>query len=112
MRSLYFLLGLALMILGVYFLGKNILLTTHPYSWWRGIAADLSVISLCLGIFMTIFLRGEARVLGWIAIGFGIVFVFFSSRIVLSPTSLWQFCLALGSMSMGYKMMTTGRHPF
>jgi len=112
MRSLYFILGLALTILGIYFLGQNILFTTNAYPWWRGIAADLSVISLCIGIFMIVFLNGDAKVLGWIAVGFGIVCVFASSRAILNPTSLWQFFLALGSMSVGFKMMTTRRNPF
>ncbi|RZM77199.1 hypothetical protein [Leptolyngbya iicbica] len=110
MRSLYWFLGVGLMGVGTYLLSRNILLTTHPYSWWRGMAADLSGVCLCVGLFMAIWFRGEARVAGGIAIGFGIVFIFFNSRIVLSPTSLWQFCLAFGSMSLGYKLLTTQHH--
>ncbi|MDB9529797.1 hypothetical protein PN498_27670 [Oscillatoria sp. CS-180] len=112
MRWLYFFAGLALMLLGIYFLGQNILFTTHAYPWWRGIAADLSVVSLCLGLFMIVFLKGDARTLGWIAVGFGIVCVFVSSRAILNTTSLWQFFLAFGAMSFGYKMMMTRRSPF
>ena len=40
MRALYFIAGLALMLLGIYFLGQNVIFTTHAYPWWRGIAAD------------------------------------------------------------------------
>ncbi len=112
MRILYFLGGITLMLLGVYFLGKNILFTTNVYPWWRGIAADVSVLSLCIGTFMLIFLKGDAKILGWIGVGIGIVCVFLSSRAILSPTSLWQFFLAFGSMSLGYKMMSTRRSPF
>lgn len=112
MRALYFLLGLGLMLLGVYFLGKNILFTTHAYPWWRGIAADISVLSLCIGTFMLVFLKGDAKSLGWIAVSFGVVCVFLSSRAILNPTSLWQFLVAFGSMSFGYKLMTTQRNPF
>ena len=112
MRAMYFLIGLALMFLGIYFLGKNIFFTTSAYPWWRGLAADLSVLSLCIGTFMLIFLRGDAKTLGWIAVGLGIVCVFLSSRAILNPTSLWQFFLAFSSMSVGYKMMTTRRSPF
>jgi hypothetical protein len=111
MRSLFFILGLALMLLGIYLLGQNVFLTTQAYPWWRGIAADLSVISLCIGIFMLVFLPGDTQVLGWIAVGFGIVCVFASSRAILNPTSLWQFFLALGAMGFGYKMMITRRSP-
>ncbi|MEO0378592.1 MAG: hypothetical protein AAF329_29170 [Cyanobacteria bacterium P01_A01_bin.17] len=112
MRFLYFAAGLLLMLVGIYFLGQNILFTTHAYPWWRGVAADLSVISLCIGILMMVFLKGEAQTLGWIAIVFGIVCVFVSSRAILTPTSLWQFFVSLGAMSVGYKMMTTQRSPF
>lgn len=58
---------------------------------------------------MVIFLRSDAKVMGWIAIGFGIICVFVSSRAILNPTSLWQLFLALGAMGFGYKMMTTRR---
>ena len=106
MRSLFFLIGLGLMVLGVYWF------TTHAYPWWRGIAADVSVISLAIGIFMLVFLEGEAKILGWIGVAVGIICIFVSSRAILNPTSLWQFFLAFGSMSVGYKMMTTRRSPF
>jgi hypothetical protein len=35
------------------------------------------------------------------AIGCGMMFVFFRSGIVLNPTNLGQYCLALGCMSLG-----------
>lgn len=112
MRALYFIIGLALMLVGIYFLGKNVIFTTSAYPWWRGIAADLSVISLSVGMFMLIFLPGDAKLFGWFVVGFGVVCVFASSRAILNPTSLWQFFLSLGAMSYGYKMMTTRRRPF
>ncbi|MEO1207941.1 MAG: hypothetical protein AAFX78_00215 [Cyanobacteria bacterium J06638_20] len=112
MRFLYFLIGLALMLLGIYFLGKNILFTTHAYPWWRNIAADVSVLSLCIGGVMLIFLPGDAKLLGWIAVGVGIVCVFLSSRAILNPTSLWQFFVSFVAMSFGYRLMISRRNPF
>lgn len=101
MRFLFQLIGVVLILLGVYLLGKNIFFTTYAYPWWRGIAADLSVLSLCLGMFALIFMPGDAKLLGWVAVGFGIVCVFASSRAILNPTSLWQFFLALMAMGFG-----------
>ncbi|MEL7315701.1 MAG: hypothetical protein AAFN08_12185 [Cyanobacteria bacterium J06559_3] len=112
MRALYFIIGIALMLLGVYFLGKNILFTTHAYPWWRGIAADLSILSQCVGTFMLTFLPGDAKLFGWVAISVGIVCVFMGSRAILSPTSLWQFFVSFTAMSFGYKLMTSRRNPF
>jgi len=112
MRLLYFLVGLALMLVGLYFLGKNVVFTTSAYPWWRGIAADVSVISLAVGVFILIMLPAQVKLLGWIAVSFGVVCVFASSRAILNPTSLWQFFISLGAMTMGYKMMATRRSPF
>ena len=112
MRLLTPLLGFALMILGIYFLGKNIFFTTSAYPWWRGIAADLSVLSLAVGVFMLVCLPSGAKSVGWVAIAFGIICVFASSRAILNPTSLWQFLVSLLCMGYGYQMLTTRRLPF
>jgi hypothetical protein len=112
MRAFNFLLGLALIVLGIYFLGKNIIFTTYAYPWWRGIAADMSVISLCIGVFALVFLPPSLRSLGWVAVAFGIVCVFASSRAILNPTSLWQFFLSLMAMGFGYKLLSRRRALF
>ncbi|NJL49410.1 MAG: hypothetical protein HC929_20650 [Leptolyngbyaceae cyanobacterium SM2_5_2] len=106
MRFLSYILGLALILVGLYFLGKNIIFTTHAYPWWRSVAADLSVISLCIGVFALVFLPSSAKALGWVAVAFGVVCVFASSRAILNPTSLWQFFVSLTAMGFGYKMLT------
>jgi hypothetical protein len=107
MRFLSYILGIALILLGIYFLGKNIIFTTQAYPWWRGIAADLSVISLCIGVFALVFLPPQIKPLGWVAVAFGVVCVFASSRAILNPTSLWQFFLSLTAMGFGYKLLTS-----
>lgn len=104
------LLGLALLLVGVYFLGQNIYFTTNPYPyWWRGIAADFSILSLTLGLLMTFILPRQAKSLGWIVLAFGIFLIFLSSRAILNPTSLWHFCLSMASFISGYQLLTTGR---
>jgi hypothetical protein len=42
--------GIALMIASVYFLGQNIVFTSHYYSsWWQGMPAAASVLALLAG---------------------------------------------------------------
>lgn len=106
MKFLFQLIGIALMLLGVYLLGKNIIFTTNasPY-FWRGIAADLSVFALTAGVIGLFMLPKTERNLSWILIGFGVVFVIYSSRAVLNPTSLWQFFVSIVSMVGGFKLL-------
>ena len=114
MRFLIQLGGFALIILGIYFLGKNIVFTTNvsPF-FWRGIAADASILLLCSGIFTLIFAPvGSFKRVGWILIGLGILSVFFSSRAILNPTSLWEFFLAMTAFLVGYRLLSTGKVPF
>jgi hypothetical protein len=107
MKFFYQLIGIALMLLGVYFLGRNIVFTTSAYPYfWRGIAADLSVLSLTSGVIGLFMLPTTQKFLGWVLIGFGIVFVFYSSRAVLNPTSLWQFFVSIVAMVGGFKLLT------
>ncbi|MEM1308368.1 MAG: hypothetical protein AAGF98_02510 [Cyanobacteria bacterium P01_H01_bin.153] len=111
MRLLVQLVGLALMLLGIYFLGKNIFFTTNvsPY-WWRGIAADASIFFLFAGICLLVFMPlGLMKQLGWVFIAAGILCIFVSSRAILSPTSLWQFFVSMVTMTFGYRLFSTGR---
>lgn len=111
MRLLFQLMGLILMLFGIYFLGKNIFFTTNvsPYLW-RGLAADASIFLLCAGICLLVFMPlGAMKQLGWIFVAAGIVCVFISSRAILSPTSLWQFFVATASMACGFRLFSTGQ---
>ncbi|AIE75419.1 hypothetical protein D082_28910 [Synechocystis sp. PCC 6714] len=95
---------------GIYFLGNNIIFTTNVYPYfWRGIAADGSILALIAGVMMLVFLPAREKSWGWIPIIIGIVLVFLSSRAILNPTSLWQFLLSFASMAVGYKLVTKGR---
>jgi len=107
MKFIFQLLGIALMLLGVYLLGRNIVFTTSvsPY-FWRGIAADISVLALTAGVIGLFMLPKTEKYLSWILIGFGVVFVVYSSRAVLNPTSLWQFLVSIFSMVGGFKLLT------
>jgi hypothetical protein len=112
MSFLFRICGFGLLILGIYFVGQNIIFTTNVYPyWWRGIAADTSVLALTIGVMILIFFPRSMKNLGWIPIMTGIVLVFMSSRAILNPMSLWQFFLSLILMSGGYKMFITGRLP-
>jgi hypothetical protein len=104
--------GFGLLIIGIYLVGQNIIFTTNVYPyWWRGIAADTSILALTIGVMILIFFPSSMKNLGWIPIFTGIILVFMSSRAILSPMSLWQFFLSLIFMSGGYKMFISGRLP-
>ena len=107
------LIGLSLILLAIYFLGQNIYFTTNAYPyWWRGISADGSILFLTMGIVLLFVLPSSDKLLGWISLALGILLVFFSSRVFLTPTSLWQFCLSAASFVGGYQLMTKGRVNF
>jgi hypothetical protein len=104
------LIGVILIGAGIYFLGNNIIFTTNVYPYfWRGIAADGSILALIAGVMMLVFLPAREKSWGWIPIIIGVVLVFFSSRAILNPTSLWQFLVSFASMAVGYKLVAQGR---
>ena len=110
MRSIFRLIGLALLMAGVYFLGQNIHFSTNPYPyWWRGVAADGSILFLTVGVLMFFVLPIRDKTLSGVVLAIGILLIFMSSRAILNPTSLWQFVLSLASFIGGYQLFTTGR---
>lgn len=110
MRFILKLIGLTLLLLGVYFLGQNIYFTTNPYPyWWRGISADASILFLTSGVLLFFVLPSRDKILSGVAIAIGIILIFASSKAILNPTSLWQFVLSLASFVGGYQLITTGR---
>ena len=113
MRLFARLLGLGFLLLGIYFLGQNIVFTNNlsPY-WWRGVAADASILFLTSGVLMFFVLPRRNKDYAFIAIAIGIIAIFFSSRAILQPTSLWQFVVSLASLTGGYQLFTTGRLNF
>ena len=107
MQLLTKVIGLALMLVGIYFLGQNIIFTTHTvHYWWRDIPAAGSVIALLSGILILLFAGSGVRQRGWVLVGIGIVLVFLSAGVVLKPTSLWTFFLAFVSLIGGYRLIT------
>ena len=110
MKLIARLIGLALILLGIYFLGQNIHFSTNLYPyWWRGVSADASILFLTTGVLMLFVLPIRNKSLsGWL-IAIGILLIFASSRAILNPTSLWQFILSLASFIGGYQLFTTGR---
>jgi hypothetical protein len=112
MNSLLRAIGFGLLIFGIYSVCRNIVLTTHFYTYgWRGISAKASILAILSGIFMLVFLQRSAKDWGWIAVITGIILFFLSSRAFINPMSLWQFLLSFISIAAGYRMMTTGRSP-
>jgi hypothetical protein len=113
MRLLIKLVGLVLLLVGIYFLGQNIVFTTQvsPY-WWRDISATGSVVALVAGLVSLLFFRRETGQFGWVLVGLGIVLVFLSGKVILRPTSLWYFFLSFAALVAGFKLIRTGRLDF
>jgi hypothetical protein len=107
------LLGIALLIIGIYFLGQNIIFTTHysPY-FWRDIPAAASVLAIMGGVISLLFFSRETGNLGWILLGVGAVLVFLSGGVILRPTSLWSFFVAFATLAAGFQLITQGRIRF
>ncbi len=105
--------GLALILVSIYFLGQNIIFTTHAYySWWQKIPATGSVLSILAGICALTFWRQQMGNFGWVLIAMGIALVFLSGGVVLQPTSLWTFCVSMLAFASGYQLLTQGRIRF
>lgn len=97
--------GIALMLLGIYFVGKEIIFTTQTYYyWWQKVPATGSVISLLAGLWIIFNARRRDQFLGWIAIGVAIALIFMSGGVILRPVSLWTFLLAFSLLFGGYKL--------
>ena len=110
MRLLNKLIGLALVLVGVYFLGQNIIFTTRVASyWWRDIPAAGSVMALVTGISILVLGGQNIREAGWLFVSLGILLVFLSGGVVLQPTSLWTLFLCFVCLIGGSKLITTGR---
>ncbi len=104
------LLGILLFVIGVYFLGQNIIIaTTYSPYWWRDIPAAASVLTIMCGMLSLLFFRHIVGNLGWILLIIGVILVFLSGGIILKPTSLWEFFIAFAALAGGLQLITQGR---
>ena len=106
------LLGILLVVAGLFFLGKDIMFSTYysPY-FWRSLPATGSVLCVTGGVVSLLCFPRETGNLGWILLGSGILLVFLSGGVFLQPTSLWNFMIAFATLVSGYKLLT-GRSRF
>lgn len=102
------LLGIILIIAGIYFLGQNIIFATYYFS----IPALGSVLAIIAGIIALVFFPRETGNLGWILFSIGIVLVFISGGVILRPTSLWNFLVSFTALAVGYKLLNGSRFRF
>jgi hypothetical protein len=100
------LLGSLLLLGGVYFFGANILFVGPRY----GINAAGSIIALTIGVFFLFFFR-KLALIGWGAIGLGILLVFINGMAFLQPVTLWDFFLGTALMASGYYLLIKGDIP-
>lgn len=112
-RLLIKLLGLSLLLIGIYFFGQDIIFVSHYYPYFsRGIPATASVFAIMAGVLALTFFRRQTGGFGWILLGIGIVLVFLSGGVILKPTSLWNFLVAFTTLVAGYKLLNEGRINF
>ncbi|AFZ25982.1 hypothetical protein Cylst_3869 [Cylindrospermum stagnale PCC 7417] len=112
-RALIKLIGLFLLLIGIYFFGQNIIFVSSYYRFsFRTLPATASVLTIMAGILALVFFGRETRNLGWILLGIGIVLVFLSGGVILKSTSLWNFCVAFTALAAGYKLLNEGRINF
>lgn len=106
MRGLRFLIGLGLVVLGVYFLGQNIIFTTQTAGyWWRPLSAAGTVFSFVAGIVSLTFFGRSGQKTGWFFIGLGMVLAIASGGMIIRPTSLWTFFVAMMSFFAGFRLI-------
>ncbi len=105
------LLGVALLLIGLWFLTQDIIITTtqsSPY-WYRWLPADISILMIMAGVISILFFGPQLGSLGWILLGIGAVLVFLSGGLLLQGTSMWDFIIAFAAIAGGYQLMTQGR---
>jgi hypothetical protein len=106
MRLLLKLFGLGLIILGIYWLGQNLILTSRSaYYWWQPIPATGSVLLMLGGLWTLFNASGDDRNFAWILIGGAIALIFMSGGVMIRPTSLWQFLLGFSALFGGFKLI-------
>ncbi|NJL79643.1 MAG: hypothetical protein HC836_07710 [Richelia sp. RM2_1_2] len=112
-RLLIKVIGLVLLLIGIYYLGQNIIFTSSYYRYfYQNLPALGSVLAIISGVLTVVFFRRETGNLGWILLIIGIVLVFLSGGVFLKPTSLWNFFVSFGTIAVGYKLLNEGRINF
>jgi hypothetical protein len=108
MSLLKSLLGIALIVVGLYSVGQDIIFTTQSsYNSWQKIPAAGSVIFSLSGLWVILNAAKSDKFWGWILIVFGIVCIFMSSGVILRPVSLWNLLVAFTCLFGGIKLMTS-----
>ena len=112
-RLLIKFIGLILLLVGIYYLGQNIIFSSTYYQYfYKSLPAVGSVLAVLGGVLSLVFFRRETGYFGWILLTIGIVLVFLSGGVLLKPTSLWNLFVSFGSISAGYKLLNQGRINF
>ena len=112
-RLLIKIIGLGLLVVGIYFFAQNIIFVSsyHRY-FYRQAPATISIFAIMSGIFSLLFFRRETGNLGWFFLAIGLVLVFLSGGVFFKPTSLWNLLVALGALVSGYQLLNTGKVRF
>jgi hypothetical protein len=106
MKPLAKLAGIALIVIGLYWLSQGIIFTNRSASyWWQPIPATGSVLLMLSGLWVLFNVKNNDRNFGWILIGGAIALIFMSGGIAIRPTSLWDFLVGFSALFGGYKLL-------
>jgi hypothetical protein len=110
MREFGKVLGFGLIGLGIYWLGKDIILTTQAaYYGWQTIPAAGSVVLMLTGLYILFNARASRRNLGWMLIAVAIALIFMSGGVLIRPTTLWNFVLGFAAIFGGGRLVQSQR---
>lgn len=104
MKLLGKLIGLGLILVGIYWLGENVIFTTGYY-WWHRVSATGSVLLLLAGLWVLFEAKGSDRKIAWILIGGAIALTFMRGGVMIRPTSLWHFLVGFSAIFGGFKLL-------
>lgn len=107
------LISLILLFTGLHFFSQNIIFVSGYYlPFFSRLPATVYVSAIIAGAFVLVFFMRQATNFAWIFLWIGIVLVFLSGRVILKPTSLWNFIIAFAALISGYKLLNQGRINF
>lgn len=112
-RMLMKVLGLILLLTGIYFLAQNVIFVSGYYSVFsQRLPASASVLAIMTGVLSLIFFRRETGNFGWGLLGIGLVLIFLSGGVIFRPISLWNLFVSFAALAVGFKLFNGHRINF
>ncbi len=104
-RALFPIVGLILVLISIYFLGRNLSSFSGEGFLWKSIVENISLVLVCAGIFMLVLLPLGSKYYSFPSVIMGIIGVFISGYETFSFNDLWELLICLTTMGVGYKLL-------